>query len=326
MKRTVFALLFVSLTAVAVEPRKLLWQDPQPIETRDIVNGTGGPELVPAPPFSFQEEDHSGTQPKIKVKDAKGRDWAVKFGAEALPECFASRLAWMVGYLVEPTYCLVDAHVSGVRDPGRAKKYVREDGTLSRGRFEIRSKEPEFLPLMDWGWRNNPFLGTRELQGLKIMILLVSNWDNKDERNRYGDGSNNGVFEVHEKPPALLYEVIDWGASLGRWGNVATRSKCDCKGYTEQHAHFIEGVKKGIVHWGYHGKHSEDAKQDITVDDVRWLMKYLGKITDEQLKAGLVASAATPEETECFQREIRARIEQLRSIAGAPAETATPAN
>jgi hypothetical protein len=45
---------------------------------------------------------------------------------------------------------------------------------------------------------------------------------------------------------------------------------------------------------------------------VRWLSRYLARITDDQLRAGLRASGATDEETDCFTRAIRERIKQLQ--------------
>jgi len=69
------------------------------------------------------------------------------------------------------------------------------------------------------------------------------------------------------------------------------------------------------VRFGYQGQHTEDFKSRIGVEDVQWLMQYLGRITDAQIRAGLLASGATREEEQCFTRALRDRIEQLRNIA-----------
>jgi hypothetical protein len=37
-------------------------------------------------------------------------------------------------------------------------------------------------------------------------------------------------------------------------------------------------------------------------------MQYLGRVTDDQLRAGLVSSGATPAETEKYLRALRLRI------------------
>ena len=35
-----------------------------------------------------------------------------------------------------------------------------------------------------WPWAQNPFNGTRELQGLKVLMALINNWDLKTENNK----------------------------------------------------------------------------------------------------------------------------------------------
>jgi hypothetical protein len=103
---------------------------------------------------------------------------------------------------------------------------------------------------------------------------------------------------------------------MGRWGAIAARSKWDCKGYSAQTKDFVKGVKNGIVEFGWDGKRADDIAKGIRAGDVPWLMLYLGKVTDEQIRAALEASGATPEETQCFGPAVRERIEQLRKVAG----------
>src|SRR5262249_11177137 len=149
-----------------------------------------------------------------------------------------------------------------------------------------------------WRWDDNPFLGTRELQGLKILTLLVSNADAKN--------SNLGVLEDNSTGmPRYLYGITDWGWSLGKWGNVITRNFRDCDDFAEQSAEFVKSVESGRLTWHFKGIHSDLLTDDITVGDVQWLLQYLGKITDEQLRVGLSASGATPEETECYTHSLR---------------------
>ena len=53
------------------------------------------------------------------------------------------------------------------------------------------------------------FTGTRELNGLRVMMALINNWDLKDE--------NNAIYR--EKPVRdQIYEVSDLGASFGTTG------------------------------------------------------------------------------------------------------------
>ena len=49
-------------------------------------------------------------------------------------------------------------------------------------------------------------------------------------------------------------------------------------------------------------------------NDVQWLYKYLGGLTDEQIAAGLRASGGTESEIADFTRALRARLDQLKTI------------
>jgi hypothetical protein len=144
--------------------------------------------------------------------------------------------------------------------------------------------------------------------------MLTSNWDNKDRRD-VGRGSNTAILEYRDRNRIeRRYMITDWGASMGKWGGVMGREKWDAKGYEKQTSDFIKEVERGLVEFGYSGQHTSDFKKGIRVSDVKWLLGYVGRITDRQLRDGLRASGATPEEVEIFTRSIRNRINQMRRL------------
>lgn len=303
-------------SAKATPADQRVWQNPGRVEAKDFVGGVGGRSGVPRPPFRFIEEDVTGSTPKAKVRDARGRVWSVKWGEEVHSDTFASRLVWAVGYTVEPTYYVATGQLLGVPHGSlkRIKRYVSPAGEFRGARFQLRSQTDKFVAGKSWTWENNPFLGTRELDGLRIMVMLTSNWDNKDARDVDRD-SNTGIFQhVAGHRTSFLYFIPDWGASMGRWGHTATRSKWDCIGYDDETRHFVKGVKHGFVEWGYSGQHTGDATREIPVAHVQWLMQYLGRVTDRQILAGLQTSGATEGEQRCYAMCVRRRIEQLQSL------------
>jgi hypothetical protein len=157
------------------------------------------------------------------------------------------------------------------------------------------------------------FLGTKELNGLKIVMMLTSNWDSKDQRDT-GRGSNTAIFK-NPRTGETRYLVTDWGGSMGKWGSYFTREKWDCKEFAEQNKKFIDRVKDGWVEFGYSGQRTDDIKRGITKRDVSWLMRFIGRVSDAQLRAGLKASGATDEEVRCFTSALRDRINQLKNVA-----------
>jgi hypothetical protein len=302
--------------ALAKAATPVVWHDPGAVESLDFTYGIGGRENAPTPPFTFVEEDTGASNPKIKVTDANGRRWSVKFGGEVNAETFASRIAWAAGYFVEPAYFVKSGTIEGVDGSklSRAKKFIGPNGSFTDGRFEL--KIDTLAKLNDeegWDWRKNPFTGTKELNGLKVVMMLTSNWDNKDVRD-VGRGSNTAIYVV-EGPNGneARYYVTDWGGSMGKWGGVFSREKWDPKGYASQSSDFLK-VSGGKVEFGYAGQHSGDWKADVKPSDVAWIAGYLTRITDAQIRAGLEASGATPQEVEVLAPAVRMRIDALKQV------------
>lgn len=317
---------FVSPTSQAVQKQKgvaqagvpVIWSDPGDVENLDFASGFGGRTGAPKPPFTFIEESLSGTNPKVRVSDANGVEWTVKFGSEVNAETFATRVVWAAGYFVEPNYFISSGRVENLGELTRAKKYFNSDGSFTDARFETRP-EKDIKKLDEeksWSWVENPFVGTKELNGLKVVMMLTSNFDNKDVRD-VKRGSNTAIFRT---PTGIgledRYLITDWGGSMGKWGGFISREKWDCKGFSGQTKDFIKSVKGDIVEFGYTGQHSESFKNDIRVSDLKWLLAYVGRITDEQFREGLRASGASADEVECFTQSLRERINQMKRVAG----------
>ncbi len=315
MRLALFLFTFTLATAPAQNPairqgKNVLWHDPGAVETLDFRYGAGGAENAPRAPFTFVEEDSSGTTAKVRVRDADGREYVVKFGDEASADTFGTRMAWAAGYYVEPAYFLREGTIAGVKGLTRARKVVDIDGRFENGRFQLRTTDMKFLKTASWLWNDNPFLGMPELNGLKILMMLLSNWDNKDARDAEKRGTNTAIFE---KDGLMFYFVDDWGASMGNWGKYFTRSKWDTSDFVRQSGNFVR-LRDGRIDWGYVGQHSSLMTANITFGDIAWLMRYLGRVTDAQLCTGLEASGAPPDAATAFAAAIRQRIEQLRAI------------
>jgi hypothetical protein len=249
------------------------------------------------------------------VTDANGVKWSVKWGPEVNAEVFASRIAWAAGYFVEPSYFVAGGKIDGVKKLGRAKKYVDSGGNFTDARFEMKEKDITKLEgKQSWQWDINSLVGTREFNGLKIIMMLVSNWDNKDARDA-GRGSNTAIFQYPVGDTLeSRYVVTDWGGSMGKWGGFLSREKWDCKGYAEQTPEFTKRVVGGFVVWGWSGQHTKDFTEKISGFDVKWLLQYIVRISDDQIRAGLEASGATQAESQIFAKALRDRILQLQIL------------
>lgn len=293
--------------------RERLWRDTDAPTPQQLEAGPCGIDGAPAPPFRFVEEHATGSQPSVSVRDAKGREWRVKWGQEVNTEVFGTRLAWALGYFAESSYFVRSGRIDGAKDLGRAKACIDDAGVFTDARFELNEQGVvKHFDAHGWAWHDNPFVGSPELNGLKILMMLVSNWDNKDVRD-VARGSNTAIFEHGDE---ARYLIIDWGAALGSWGNnVLQRGRWDPAAFAAQNDQFVTDVKDGLVWWGYQGQRTSDLVANVSVDDVRWFDRRARRLTDEHLRAALRASGANAEEIELFTAALRGRLDRLRDVA-----------
>jgi hypothetical protein len=301
--------------------RAMIWRHPGSLAAADIEAGPCGPRGAPVPGFHFIEEHDTGSQPTVSVRDAAGHEWRVKWGPEVHTEVFGTRLAWALGFFAEQSYFVPAGQITGVHDLRRAKACIDENGAFTDARFELNERGVEkHFDAHGWAWDDNPFAGTRELNGLKILMMLMSNWDNKDVRD-VARGSNTAIFEYPIDAHTLeaRYLIIDWGAALGAWGsNILQRGRWDPDAFTAQNEQFIVGVEDGRVQWGYQGQRTPDLVTDISIDDVRWFDTIARSLSDDHLRAALRASGANPTEVERFTTALRGRLDRIREIATSP--------
>jgi hypothetical protein len=306
------------------EPPKgtpVLWRDPGDIPALNLLDGPGGEESKPdLSRVTFVKEEKGGYSKKYRVRDAKGREWVAKIGKEAQPETAAVRLVWAAGYVTEINYLAPCVAIEGAPPPGKDETCA--EGGFANVRFEAR---PEHVKRHDpWRWDSNPFVGTRELQGLKVLMALVENWDLKDDNNRVLHVRAEGGDELH-------HIVSDLGATFGKTGgqNGPVALLRQVKGSRNEPADyaadkFIEGVEAGTVRLDYDGKNAK-LMRGISVEHAAWVGGLLSRLSDQQIQDAFRAANYSPEDVQTLATAVRKRIDELVALGNAaPAETNAP--
>jgi hypothetical protein len=300
--------------------RHRIWREPSAADALDLRYGPGGREGVPVPPFQFVEEHFSGSQPCVAVRDARDRLWRVKWGHEAKPEAFAVRFAWACGYFAEVTHYIPGGVIEAVTDLSRARACVDGDGRFEDARFELEDRSVRMLfNEHGWAWNDNPFLGTPQLSGLKIVNMILSNWDTKDRRD-VARGSNTAIFEIRSGwGREARYLITDWGGAMGKWGsNIVSRDRWDADGFAAQTPQFVTGVRDEWVNFGYQGQRTSEIARDITVEHVAWFHTYASRLKEPALRQALLVCGATDLEAATFARSLVERIGQLGQALARP--------
>jgi hypothetical protein len=294
----------------------VIWRDRGDVSHLDLAAGPGGADGAPRPPFTFIAEHLTGSQPCVSVRDARGLRWRIKWGDEVNSETLATRLAWAAGYFVETTYFIAEGKLENVSGLQRAAACVDENCRFRDARFELdEAGVTKHFEAHSWAWNDNPFVGTPELNGLKILMMWLSNWDAKDRRD-VARGSNTAIFEypIDSGMREARYLITDWGATFGRWGSVVRRGRWDCHAFAEETAAFVSRADGGFVRFGYTGQRTGDIAEGIRVSDVRWFVGVVGGLRESQIADAVRASGGTPEEIAIFSRALRTRLDALAVV------------
>ena len=300
----------------------VLWVQPASIANRDLFHGPGGRDHEPHTTFTFLREDLNGTNPKFDVRDEDGTKWRVKLGAEAKPEIAASRLLWAIGYFANEDYFLPDLRVKDMKGLKRGQHLLGPDGSMKSVRLKRFLRDEKKIG--NWHWRSNPFIGTHEFNGLRVMMALMNNWDLKDENNAvYQETTSAAVPELH-------YMVSDLGATFGTTGLSyrGSSSKGNLTAYASSKfikkvsAHYVdfnvptrpnlwrlvslkEFVSRVRLEWiGWH----------IPRADARWVGQLLSQLSRDQVRQAFQAAGYFPDDVDRFTDVVEKRIEELKSL------------
>jgi hypothetical protein len=317
----------VSIARQSDRAPAVLWHDPSTNKRGDLFYGPGGAAHQPdeQSPFTFVREDLSGSHPKFEVRDDRGVRWKVKLGTEARPETVATRLVWAAGYSADEDYFVDEIHVDGM--PARlhrGQRLVEGNGIVRNVRLKRMLEER--TEIGTWAWRKNPFSGTRELNGLRVLMAVMNNWDVKDV--------NNSVYvrtpaDSHEVPDARVFEVKDLGSTFGSTGlertdhaNGRLRSYRGTPFITRLTAETVSFDTPRRPDWIVLANTPEFLRRmrllwigrDIPRSDAKWMGDVLAQIPRSQIRDAFQAAGYAPDEVDGFTAIFEARIQQLSAL------------
>jgi len=294
----------------------VLWRNPGAIESRNLYYGPGGKAHEPRGKFVFVKEDLDGTNPKFVVRDEEDVKWKVKMGNEARPETVASRIAWAVGYYTNEDYFVPELRVQGMpAHLHRGQKLVGRDGSVRN----VRLKREEVKKLGTWEWRSSPFANTRELNGLRVVMALINNWDLKDENNAVYHEGNEYVYEVSDLGASFGSASRTWPKSASK-GDITSYEKSKFLGkVTDNSVSFRTPARPSFIYIVnpkeyFQRMHLEWIGRDVPRADARWMGRLLGRLSPNQIRDAFRAAGYPPSQVEAFASILERRIELLTDL------------
>jgi hypothetical protein len=294
-----------------------IWADRGNVSALNLMDGPAG-KKQPGTHFKFIKESTAGSQPKFDVEDENGIKWKVKLGPEVKAETAATRLLWAAGYYVDDDFYRSQIQVEGMPRLARGRQFVHDNDTVVGVRLK-RDRKSDADKY--WSWYANPFDGTREFNGLRVMMALINNWDLKE--------INNEMFDDD-------YQVTDLGAAFGRTGNVLTRSKGVLKDYvaskfiakaTPTHVDFVMHSRPLFlwifIHPKYYRSRSrmESIAKHIPLSDARWIGDQLAQLSGEQIRDCFRAAGFSSSEVEGYAKVVTQRIADLKKLPVTPSQS-----
>lgn len=272
-----------------------LWSAPE--RGRDLFYGVGGKALAPDPTarYTVVEIKRSGFSRGYTLKDPDGSEWSAKFPPEAPTEVTASRILWGIGYHQPPIYYVGEWNAAKAPSPNPQLP----------ARFREKSPDLHGLDATDpWSYYRNPFVGTRQMNGLLVLQAMLGNSDLKDQQN---------VIYTLKQPfegATQWYVARDLGQSFGRTG-VLDAPRGDIVVFEQ--TPFILGVSGGRVQFDYRGRHKV-LFEDISPADVRWVCEQLKRLTDDQWRDAFRAGGYAPALADRFIRRMKQKIDEGLSL------------
>ena len=275
----------------APPPEKLaeLWVRPD--AGRDLFWGVGGQRLAPDPAarYTVIEIKRSGFSRGYTVTDPKDREWSAKFPPKPRPRWRRRGLS--------------GAPASTSRRSIYLKEWIAEKATSPNPQLpaRFREKSPDLHGLDGgdpWSYYENPFVGTRELNGLLVLQIMLGNSDLKDQQNV--------LYKLTEpfEGAKQWYVARDLGQAFGRTG-VIDAPRGDPAVFEQ--TPFITGVTGGKVTFDYRGRHKK-LFANITPADVRWICAQLQRLTDDQWQDAFRAGGFAKSVSDRFIRRMKQKI------------------
>jgi hypothetical protein len=299
-----------------------LWTDPGNIRTRNLFWGPGGEDHQPQLPVEFVSEDMSGTSPKFEVRDSAGKKWTAKLGLEAKPETAATRLLWAVGFNANVNYLFARLQVTSMpASLHRGQVLAGNSGEVPNVRLQRHLSGEK--KASTWNWRHNVFYGTREFNGLRVMMGLISNWDLKDD--------NNAILADDKDPGRKLYAVSDVGTAFGTSGKSYSdkASKGKLSAYRRERLLSHVGEKYVDLNFPkipvanlfefkwtffFHQLRIRWVGKHIPRADAKWIGSLLAQLTPDQIRDAFRAGGYSPEEIDAYTSALISRIQELNGL------------
>ena len=262
-----------------------LWSEPKDIADRDLLRGASREAEAPSKSevYTVMALDKTGFSRGYDVKGPDGREWDIKVGKEVQPEIVLSRILWALGYHQPQTYYVTGWQLAGILGiRGRAGALPPQSDHESEG---------------EWAWRENPFAGTRPLQGL---VADQPPAEQLTTSKRATTASIACAMPKRSRSVDTSFRISAPRSESRADFPYVRGTRNDIDDYED--LNLIRSAQWLRVQLDYRGSHA-DILERLSAADVIWACELMNRLSDAQLDDAFKAAGYPPDIRAALHRE-----------------------
>jgi hypothetical protein len=195
--------------------------------------------------------------------------------------------------------------------------------TWFAGSLEVKDKDADSLGA--WDWNNQAWRNMREVRGAAVLSMWLGNYDLRWDNNKVK------LVEYQKDKKRLTMYLSDIGAGLGDATNILRRNNDKPNEFDWQ---FTIGEDDRALYNGWENsiqqrldKHhiavvnylpdfTNELVTAVQRDDMRWMAELIAQLTEEQIKAALIAANFQSAEVYLLTQKLLNRREHLLRDSG----------
>jgi hypothetical protein len=209
------------------------------------------------------------------------------------------------------------------------KRYVATEAeidtvTTFEGSLEVKDEAADSIG--SWNWNSSVYQDLREVRGAAVLSMWLGNYDVRWDNNKVklvDDGKGN---------QRLVMYISDIGAGLGNPRSILVRSNDEPNkfpwAFTASNADYaahasgpnwiLSRITKpdGFAIVDFLPDFENETMQAITRKDMKWMAEMIGQLTDDQIKAALIAANFQSAEVYLLTQKLLNRREHLLRDSG----------
>jgi hypothetical protein len=257
-----------------------LWK-PQASASKDLRSGPGGNGLRPSDSTKFVWTSTKKQFVRDRIaSDDKGHTWYVRIGQQEMAEVASEHLLWGLGYMAEPLYFIGDLRIGN--------SHYKNVSLRLRNRTDELERR--------WKWDKNPFIGSKELQGLAVFISLLASSNN---------GEHVSVVARDRTTGERKYEIWTFGNSFSARHSDRGASRF----YSEV---WSPRLSNGVIKLPH-----DRTGISVAPASAEWMVRQFSSLTDRQLADAFEGAGFSVSDAELYSRSLRKRMDFLAKILSA---------